>query len=72
MAEFKIYGLTKKGIAAARQIRNPDEPEYNVLGTLYKLQRCDILAIADSTGLSKAEVGVALRRLTNKGFIGTE
>jgi predicted transcriptional regulator len=72
MAEFKIYGLTTKGLAAARQIRNPDEPQYNVLASLYKLQRADILAIADDTGLSKVEVGIALRKLQCKGFIGTE
>lgn len=70
MAELKIYGLTQKGVYASRNYRLPDEPKYKVLASLYKLQRADLLSICEDTGLSKFEVGRALRQLS--GLIATE
>jgi hypothetical protein len=67
---LEIYGLNRKGLYLARNVRLPDEPKYKVLSSLYKLQRADLLTICEDTGLDQRTVQKAIREL--HGFVGKE
>jgi hypothetical protein len=67
---IRVYGLTRKGIYLARNIRLPDEPKYKVLASLYKLQRADLLSICEDTGYDQRTVLKSIRELS--GLVGEE
>ncbi len=65
-----IWGLTIKGIAVARNPRNPNTPEYKIISFLYKVPRATTEQISEYCDLSVSQTARELKEL--KGLVARE
>jgi predicted HTH domain antitoxin len=59
---MKIYGLTSTGISVARNIRNPNEPKYQIINYLFKVNRSELQRIANYINMTPMETARIIRR----------
>jgi hypothetical protein len=67
---MRILGLTNLGISAAKNIRNPDTPEYRIIAVLYR-GNSTIDRLAAECGLTPRQTANIIRHKL-KGVVAEE